>query len=128
MQALPCHASRLMILSRPFGLPRTDALCRPHIPAVRHVTLCAMTKHLWHCQGTLQCGTQHLTPGLQLQVRAVRPLANGVRKSQRLQAAPEALSTLTPSTAPPTGRRDFGLPDALRSRAGAAGTPLEVTG
>ena len=57
----------------------------------------------------------------------MRPLGNGVRDSQQLREAPEALSALTPSTAPPpTGRREFGLPDALRMRAGGDGTPLEV--
>ncbi len=50
-----------------------------------------------------------------------------MRASQHLRAAPEALAALTPSTGTPaTGRREFGLPDALRKHAGVAGTPLEV--
>ena len=61
------------------------------------------------------------------QVRAVRPLGNGMRASQQLRSTPEALAALTPSTGPPpTGRREFGLPDAMRKRAGGASTPLEV--
>ena len=61
------------------------------------------------------------------QVRAVRPLGNAMRASHQLRAAPETLAALTPSTGPPpTGRREFGLPDALRKRGDAAGTPLEV--
>ncbi len=60
-------------------------------------------------------------------MRAVRPLGNAMRASQHLSSAPDALAALTPSTGTPaTGRREFGLPDALRKRAGAAGTPLEV--
>ena len=71
----------------------------------------------------------------------MQPMAAGVRRSLHNPnphggAAPSAsahwprdepLAALTPSTSgPQTGRREVGLPDALRARDGAAGTPLEV--
>lgn len=60
------------------------------------------------------------------QIRAMRPMGNGLRDSQEMSDPYTQLRALTPVSEPPPERDDFGRPGLQRSTAGGGVTPVEV--